>query len=56
MEVDRAEAARYGTNLATIGSIIQLVTNGIKVGEYRPDDAEDELDIRVRFPVDERGI
>jgi len=56
MEVDRAEASRYGTNLATIGSIIQLVTNGIKVGEYRPDDAEDELDIRVRFPIDERGI
>ncbi len=56
MEVDRAEASRYGTNLATIGAIIQLVTNGIKVGEYRPDDAEDELDIRVRFPVNERGI
>jgi len=56
MEVDRAEASRYGTDLITIGSIIQLVTNGIKVGEYRPDDAEDELDIRVRFPIDERGI
>lgn len=56
MEVDRAEASRYGTNLATIGSIIQLVTNGIKVGEFRPDDAEDELDIRVRFPIEERGI
>ncbi len=56
MEVDRGEAARYGTNLATVGSIIQLVTNGIKVGEYRPDDAENELDIRVRFPINERGI
>ena len=32
--------------------MIQLVTNGIKVGEYRPDDADDEIDIRVRYPYD----
>jgi multidrug efflux pump len=56
MKVDRAEASRYGTNIATIGSIVQLVTNGIKVGEYRPDDAEDQLDIRVRFPESDRGL
>lgn len=54
--VDRAEASRYGTDITSIGSAVQLVTNGIKLGEYRPDDAEDELDIRVRFPVDERGL
>jgi multidrug efflux pump len=35
---------------------VQLVTNGIKVGEYRPDDAEDEIEIRVRYPLADRGI
>ena len=33
-----------------------MVTNGIKVGEYRPLDSEREIDIRVRFPKSERTI
>ncbi|GAB3671350.1 efflux RND transporter permease subunit [Salinisphaera aquimarina] len=56
IDVDRAEASRYGANVATIGQAIQLVTQGIKVGEYRPDDATDELDIRVRFPDHARNL
>ena len=36
--------------------MVQLVTNGIKVGEYRPNDADEEIDIRVRFPLDERNV
>jgi multidrug efflux pump len=56
LEVDRAEAARYGTDIVTIGSVIQLVTNGIKMGEVRFDDAIDEMDIRVRYPKEFRGI
>ncbi|GGO13077.1 acriflavin resistance protein [Iodidimonas muriae] len=56
LEVDRAEAGRFGTDLTTVGSFIQLVTNGALVGRYRPDEADDEVDIRVRFPVDQRGI
>ena len=42
--------------LTLVGSIIQLVTNGIKVAEYRPDDADEEMDIRVRFPANERSL
>jgi len=56
IDVDRAEASRYGANVATIGQAIQLVTQGVKVGEYRPDDSTDEIDIRVRFPEDERNL
>ena len=26
------------------------------VGDYRPDDADDEVDIRVRFPEDNRNL
>jgi multidrug efflux pump len=32
------------------------VTTGIKAGEYRPDDSDEEIDIRVRYPADYRTI
>jgi len=54
--VDREQAARFGADITTIGSAIQLVTNGIMLGDYRPDDADDEVDIRVRFPDEDRNI
>ncbi len=56
LEVDRAQAGRFGADIVGIGNVVQLVTKGIKVGEYRPDDAEEEIDILVRFPLDERGL
>ena len=56
IDVDRAEAARFGADITLVGNMIQLVTNGIKVGEYRPDDADEEIDIRVRYPYDSRSL
>ncbi len=56
IEVDRAEAGRYGADITTVGNVVQLVTNGIKVGEYRPDDSDDEVEIRLRFPNVDRNI
>ena len=54
--VDRAEAARFGADISLVGAMVQLVTNGIKIGEYRPDDSDDEIDIRVRYPEDSRSL
>jgi multidrug efflux pump len=56
IEVDRAQAAIYGADVSSAGIAVQLVTNGVKVGEYRPDGADDAVDIRVRYPRNERGI
>ena len=56
VKVDRAEASRYGADITAVGNAIKLVTNGIKVGEYRPDDTDDEVEIRVRFPYNDRNI
>ena len=56
IKVDRELAGKYGVDVSIIGSIIQLVTNGILVDKYRPDDSEDEVDIRVRFPRDYRQL
>ena len=56
LQVDRQEAARYGADVALIGNAIQLITTGIRVAGYRPDDATDELDIRVRYPLEQRNL
>jgi multidrug efflux pump len=56
LKIDRSLAATYGADAALVGTTVQMVTNGLKLGEYRPDDVDDELDIRVRFPEDKRNI
>lgn len=56
MEVDRAQAAVYGADVVSAGIALQLLTNGVKVAEYRPDGADDAVDIRARFPLKDRGI
>ena len=54
--VDKAEAARYGANALTVGNVVQLVTNGLKVTEYRPDTTDTTVDVLVRFPEDRRSL
>ncbi len=56
LKIDREQAARFGADVTTVGGVVQLVTNGILIGNYRPDDADDEVDIRVRFPEEDRSI
>ena len=54
--VDRAEAARFGADVSLLGQAVQLLTQGITVADYRPDDIDGSLDIRVRFPRAERSL
>ncbi len=56
LEIDRAQAARFGADLTSVGNAVRLVTNGLRLGSYRPDDSEDELDILVRYPATERSV
>ena len=56
LQIDREQAARYGADVTTLGQSVQMLTGGIKVTDYRPDDTDDEVDIRVRFPVSERNL
>ena len=56
VKVDRAQAGRFNADILTVGKVVQLVTNGIKVGEYRPDDADEEVEIRIRFPIEYRNV
>jgi multidrug efflux pump len=54
--VDRAEAARYGADVSLLGQAVQLLTQGIAVADYRPEDADGPIDIRVRFPREARSL
>ena len=56
LKLDREDAARFGADATMLGANVQMVTNGLKLGEYRPDDVDDEIDIRVRFPSDKRDL
>ena len=56
VEVDKQKAAQLGVSVSDVGALVQMLTNGFKVGEYRPDDAKDEVEIRARFPESDRTI
>jgi multidrug efflux pump len=56
LDVKRDVAQRFGVSTQAIGAAVQLVTDGIFVGRYRPADSTRLVDIRVRYPSAERGI
>ena len=56
LEVDREAAARFGADISLIGSAIQMITNGFRVAEFRPDDTIEEVDISIRFPAQQRNL
>ncbi len=51
LNVNHQEAARFGADVQSLGDAVSLVTNGLKLSEYQPDDADKELDIRLRLPT-----
>ena len=56
INVNRKQAAKFGANISTIGNVIKLATNGIKLGEYRPDDSNDSIPMYLRYPSEGRTL
>ena len=56
VQVDKQKAAQLGVKVGDVGALVQMLTSGFKVGEFRPDDSKDEVEIRVRFPSEDRTI
>ena len=56
LKVDRAEAAKFGADVTLIGNYVRMITNGTRLGEYRPDGSDQEIDIVVRLPAAFRNI
>ena len=54
--VNREEAAKYGASVAIIGNTIKLITGGLKLSEFRPDDSDESIPIYLRLPENQRTI
>ncbi len=50
IDIDREKASSFGADPTVVGSSVQMLTTGLVVGNYRPDDSDEELDIKVRYP------
>jgi len=56
LQVDLNASARYGVSSGAIGAVVQLVTGGLKLSDYRPAGSDTAVDIRLRLPPDQRTI
>jgi len=56
INVDRKQASKFGVNISSIGNVIKLATNGLKLGEYRPDDSNDSIPMYLRYPNEGRTL
>jgi multidrug efflux pump len=56
IDVDVEKAGRYGANVAVVGAMVQLVTRGILLDTMRVDSSDEEIEIRVRLPEEDRVL
>ncbi len=56
LRINREEAGRFGADIVSVGALITMVTDGVLIGTFRPDDSRDEVDIRARLPEDQRAL
>jgi len=56
VNVDVEKAGRFSADVATVGVMVQLVTRGLLLDTMRVDSSDDEIDIRVRLPEDDRVL
>ncbi len=54
IDVDVEKAGRFGADVATVGAMVQLVTRGLMLDTMRVDTSDEEIDIRVRLPEEDR--
>ena len=56
LEIDKPEAAKYGIGVGSVGAVVQLVTTGLKITDYRPQTSDKPVDIILRVPEDRRTL
>ena len=56
IDVDVERAGRFGADVATVGAMVQLVTRGIMLDTMRVESSDEEIEIRVRLPVEDRVL
>ena len=56
IDIDRSAASRHGVSVGAMGNMIKMLTTGVEVSDYRPDDSDDELDIVLRYLEGQRSL
>ena len=56
IDVDVEKAGRYGADVLTVGAMVQLVTRGLLLDTMRVDTSDEEIEIRVRLPENDRVL
>jgi len=56
IDVDVEKAGRFGADVATVGAMVQLVTRGLLLDTMRVDTSDEEIEIRVRLPKEDRVL
>jgi len=56
IDVDVEKAGRFGADVRTVGGMVQLVTRGILLDTMRVDSSDEEIEIRVRLPEEDRVL
>ena len=56
IDVDVAKAGQYGADVVTVGAMVQLVTRGLLLDTMRVDSSDEEIEIRVRLPQEDRVL
>jgi len=56
IDVDTTAAGRYGADASLVGAMVQLVTRGILLDTMRLPSSDEEIEIRVRLPEEDRVL
>lgn len=54
--INRQQAMRYGVSMNDLSTAFNLITDGVEVSKWQPDDSDEEIELRVRFPSEYRTL
>lgn len=54
--INRQQAMRYGVSMDDLSMAFNLITDGVQVSKWQPDDSDEEIELRVRFPSEYRTL
>ena len=56
IDIDRDAATRHGVSISSMGNMVKMLTSGVEISDYRPDDTDEELDIILRYMQGQRSL
>ncbi|WP_339046986.1 efflux RND transporter permease subunit [Candidatus Mesenet endosymbiont of Phosphuga atrata] len=56
IDINRSKAMLSRTDITVVGEFIKMVTSGVIIGKYRPNNLDEEVDIIARFPKENRNL